>query len=152
MGGFARRMPGVAVCMTIGGLASFGLPATSGFIAEFLCFYGMWLKYPILALLAVFGIVLTAIYVLRMLQKIFLGAFHEEEYPDLPDARTTEWVAITALASVLLLVGVYPRPLVDLIAVGWKTTSGTHPTVQIRSIPAGIQTASSVFSRRGQNR
>src|SRR5205085_8328169 len=111
MGGFAKAMPGVAICMTIGGLASFGLPATSGFIAEFLCFYGMWLKYPILALLAAVGIVLTAIYVLRVLQKIFLGPFEETEYHDLPDARTTEWVAITALTVLLIALGVYPKPL-----------------------------------------
>ena len=129
MGGFAKRMPGVAVCMTIGGLASFGLPATSGFIAEFLCFYGMWLKYPVLALLSAGGIVLTAIYVLRMLQKIFLGAFREESYHELSDARTTEWVAISALAVLLLLVGIYPRPLVNLIATGLPSSavSGQKP-------------------------
>src|SRR5207248_2251370 len=110
MGGFAKPMPGIAVCMTIGGLASFGLPATSGFIAEFLCFYGMWLKYPVLALLSAAGIVLTAIYVLRVLQKIFLGPFREDDYHALPDARTTEWVAISTLAALLILVGIYPRP------------------------------------------
>jgi NADH-quinone oxidoreductase subunit M len=132
MGGFARRMPGIALCMTIGGLASFGLPATSGFIAEFLCFYGMWLKYPVLALLSVVGIVLTAIYVLRMIQKIFLGPFHSETYPNLPDARTTEWVAIAALAVLLLVVGIYPRPLVDLIQTGLKTT----PSVPQARAPA----------------
>jgi NADH-quinone oxidoreductase subunit M len=121
MGGFAKRMPGVAICMTIGGLASFGLPATSGFIAEFLCFYGMWLKYPVLALMSAIGIVLTAIYVLRMLHRIFLGPFREESYPHLSDARTTEWVAISALAVLLLIVGIYPRPLVDLIPTGFKT-------------------------------
>jgi NADH-quinone oxidoreductase subunit M len=118
MGGFAKKMPGIAVVMTIGGLASFGLPATSGFIAEFLSFYGMWLKYPVLALLSVGGIVLTAIYVLRVIQKIFLGPFKEEDYHDLPDARTTEWVAITALAGLLIVVGLYPKPLVDLISTG----------------------------------
>jgi len=126
MGGFARPMPGVAICMTIGGLASFGLPATSGFIAEFLCFYGMWLKYPVLAMASAVGIVLTAIYVLRMIQKIFLGAFNAETYPDLPDACKTEWVAITALAAALLVVGIYPRPLVNLIASGLKTAPGVR--------------------------
>jgi len=125
MGGFAKRMPGIAVCMTIGGLASFGLPATSGFIAEFLCFYGMWLKFPVLALLSVIGIVLTAIYVLRMIEKIFLGRFREETYPALPDARTTEWVAIATLAVLLIFFGVYPRPLVRLIDTGLRTPSIT---------------------------
>jgi NADH-quinone oxidoreductase subunit M len=121
MGGFAKRMPGIAVAMTIGGLASFGLPATSGFIAEFLCFYGIWLKYPVLALLSVGGIVLTAVYVLRVLQKIFLGPITDPHWNTLPDARATEWVAISGLAASLLLVGVYPRPLVDLITLGLKT-------------------------------
>lgn len=132
MGGFAKRMPGVAICMMIGGLTSFGLPATSGFVAEFLCFYGMWLKYPQLALLSAVGIVLTAIYVLRMLQKIFLGPFKEADYPHLNDARTTEWVAITALAFVLLAVGIYPRPLVSLIDVGLRTVQAAPSTVQAR--------------------
>ncbi|NUQ71004.1 MAG: NADH-quinone oxidoreductase subunit M [Chthonomonadales bacterium] len=122
MGGFAGRMPGIAIAMTLGGLASFGLPGTSGFIAEFLSFYGMWLRYPLLALLSVCGIVLTAIYVLRILQRIFLGAFREKEYPDLPDARTSEWTAIAVLAGLLLLFGVWPRPLVQLIEAGVRTT------------------------------
>lgn len=133
MGGFAKRMPGVAICMTIGGFASFGLPATSGFIAEFLCFYGMWLTYPALALLSVVGIVLTAIYVLRALQKIFLGPFREEAYRDLSDARTTEWVAISSLALLLIVFGLWPRPLVDLIDTGLKTVPGIQQTAALSS-------------------
>jgi len=141
MGGFAKRMPGVAICMTIGGLASFGLPATSGFIAEFLCFYGMWLTYPVLALLSVVGIVLTAIYVLRVLQKIFLGPFREEAYHDLPDARTTEWVAITGLALLLIVFGVFPRPLVNLIDTGLKT-------VPLAQQPTAVERSGTVYVRR----
>jgi NADH-quinone oxidoreductase subunit M len=136
MGGFAKRMPGIAIAMTIGGLASFGLPATSGFIAEFLCFYGIWLKYPVLALLSAGGIVLTAIYVLRVLQKIFLGPITDPHWNELPDARTTEWVAICALAASLILVGVYPRPLVDLITLGLKTVPGVEQTVSQPSLLA----------------
>ena len=115
MGGFARRMPGVAVALTVGGLASFGLPATSGFIAEFLCFYGMWLKYPILALLSVTGIVVTALYVLRLVQRVFLGPFNEEAYHDLRDARRTEWVAVAALSTLLIVLGVWPKPIVRML-------------------------------------
>ncbi|HLV79431.1 MAG TPA: NADH-quinone oxidoreductase subunit M [Chthonomonadaceae bacterium] len=147
MGGFAKRMPAVSVCMTIGGLASFGLPATSGFIAEFLCFYGMWLKYPALALLSVVGIVLTAIYVLRMLQKIFLGPFREESYHELSDARTTEWVAISALAAALILVGIYPRPLVNLIHTGGKTLPGVEQAR--RRGPAPFLAASPALAKAG---
>lgn len=132
MGGFARRMPGITVAVAVGGFASFGLPATSGFIAEFLCFYGMWLKYPTLALLSVGGIVLTALYVLRLVQKLFFGALDGEHYGDLPDARTTEWVAITAMAVLLLAVGLYPKPLVGLIDAGRKPGSAAANSILVQ--------------------
>jgi NADH:ubiquinone oxidoreductase subunit 4 (subunit M) len=61
-----------------------------------------------------------------MLQKIFLGVFRDEEYHELSDARTTEWVAISCLAVALLLVGVFPRPLVDLIGSGLKAAPGVR--------------------------
>ena len=136
MGGFAAKMPIVAVCMTVGGLASFGLPATSGFIAEFLCFYGMWLRYPALALIAILGIVVTAVYVLRMMQKIFFGQFNPEDYHELPDARTTERVAISVLACCLIGIGLYPKPFVDLIDIGWRTTQRPDVMEQARKRPA----------------
>jgi NADH-quinone oxidoreductase subunit M len=145
MGGLAKRMPGVAICMTVAGVASFGLPLTSGFIAEFLCFYGMWLQYPLLALLSVGGIVVTAVYVLRMLQNIFLGNFREEAYHDLGDARTTEWVAITALATTLIVVGVFPRPLVDLIDTGLRTTAGVQHVALGEPPAAPLLTTSAVL-------
>lgn len=135
MGGFAKKMPGIALLMTIGGLASFGLPATSGFIAEFLCFYGMWMRYPILALISVVGIVLTAIYVLRMIQKIFLGQFKEDQYPSLPDAKTTEWIAITGLAILLLVVGMYPQPLVRLIDVSKQAQPFVSSAMPVKTAP-----------------
>jgi len=138
-------MPGIAVAMTVGGLASFGLPATSGFIAEFLCFYGIWLKYPVLALLSAGGIVLTAIYVLRVLQKIFLGPITDPHWNELPDARTTEWVAISALACSLIVVGVYPRPLVDLITLGLKTVPAVEQTA---SPQASLPHADRTVARR----
>jgi NADH-quinone oxidoreductase subunit M len=108
--------------MTVGGLASFGLPATSGFIAEFLSFYGMWLRNPVLALLSVCGIVLTAVYVLRIIQRVFLGDFRPAAYADLGDARAFEWPAIAALAALLVVVGLWPRPLVRLIGEGIRST------------------------------
>jgi NADH-quinone oxidoreductase subunit M len=117
MGGFARRMPGIALAFIIGGLTSFGLPGTSGFVAELLVFLGAWRQYPWLALAGIFGIVTTAIYVLRVIQKIFLGPM-AERYSGLPDARTTEWVAIVFLAAVLIVFGLWPRPMVELIEAG----------------------------------
>lgn len=120
MGGFASRMPGIAVAFAIGGLASFGVPGTSGFIAEFLVFLGTWRWLPPLAIAAVFGIVITATYVLRLLQRVFLGPFNAR-YEGLPDARTTEWVALVVLSALLILLGVLPGPLVSLIDSGIRS-------------------------------
>jgi NADH-quinone oxidoreductase subunit M len=117
MGGFASRMPGIAAAFTIGGLASFGVPGTSGFWAELLVFLGAWRAggiFTYLAIFAVFGIVITATYVLRVLQRVFLGPF-KEHYEGLPDARTTEWVALVVLAALLILLGVFPGPMISLI-------------------------------------
>jgi NADH-quinone oxidoreductase subunit M len=120
-------MPGVALAFTIGGLASFGLPGTSGFVAELLVFLGAFRAhlqsyalggvplFLVLALLAITGIVVTAAYVLRVLQRVFHGPMDEARYGEVPDARTTEWVALVVLGLVLILVGVYPSPLTDLI-------------------------------------
>ena len=127
MGGLARRMPGIALAFTIGGLASFGLPGTSGFVAELLVFLGTFRAhaesyalggvrlFPVLALVAIIGIVITATYVLRLLQRIFHGPLDEAKYGDVPDAHTTEWVTLIVLSLVLILVGVLPSPLTNLI-------------------------------------
>ena len=127
MGGLARRMPGIALAFTIGGLASFGLPGTSGFVAELLVFLGTFRAHMhsytlggvplflILALIATIGIVITATYVLRLLQRIFHGPLDEAKYGDIADAHTTEWVALIVLGLMLILIGVYPSPLTNLI-------------------------------------
>jgi NADH-quinone oxidoreductase subunit M len=122
LGGLARRMPGIAVAFTIGGLASFGVPGTSGFIAEFWAFYGTWKWFIPLAAPAIAGIVITAVYVLRMLQMVFLGemdAHYDEEQT--PDARTTEWVSLVVLSATLVLFGVWPGKMVQSITQGLAT-------------------------------
>jgi NADH-quinone oxidoreductase subunit M len=110
MGGFATMMPGIAAAFTIGGLSSLGLPATSGFVAEFMTFLGAWSSahswwlYP-----AVIGAFLTSLYVLRVVRAIFWGPKSEDpHFQNLPDARGTEWVALVLLVFVIVLFGVLP--------------------------------------------
>jgi len=129
MGGFAARMPGIWVAFMVGGLASFGLPGTSGFVAELLVFLGTFqarlggalqgafpLLFPIYAIGAVIAIVVTATYVLRVIERVFHGPLDEEKYGDLPNARTTEWVTLVVLGGLLVAIGVYPSWLLDLIS------------------------------------
>jgi NADH-quinone oxidoreductase subunit M len=113
MGGFGRRMPGVATAFTIAGLSSLGLPVTAGFVAEFLTVLGAWRSaYPWWVFPALLGTFLTAVYVLRVARQIFWGPL-APGFPHLDDARGPEWVALGILAFSLVLFGVLPA-----IAVG----------------------------------
>jgi NADH-quinone oxidoreductase subunit M len=117
MGGLAAAAPGLAVFFTLGGLASLGLPGLSGFWAEFLVFFGAftsaqrWWLVP-----AVAGAFVTALYVLRAMYRIFLGPLREGVHVE--DARGSEWVSLAALGGLLVVLGVWPRLLLEAIRVG----------------------------------
>jgi NADH-quinone oxidoreductase subunit M len=116
MGGFARAMPGIAVCFTLAGLSSLGLPGTAGFVAEFLVFLGAWESNHALWMVpAVLGAFFTAIYVLRAARMIFWGPPKTEAFPHLSDARGPEWVALLLLGGSIVLFGVWPRLALDAI-------------------------------------
>jgi NADH-quinone oxidoreductase subunit M len=113
MGGFGQMMPGIATAFAIGGFSSLGLPATAGFVAEFLTFVGAWgSAHPWWLLPGVIGAFLTSIYVLRVVRQIFWGAKSADpHFQDLPDAQGTEWVALVFLVCMLILFGVVPQLL-----------------------------------------
>ena len=110
MGGFGRMMPGIATAFTIGGLSSLGLPATAGFIAEFLTFLGAWQgRYSWWLFPAVIGAFLTSIYVIRVTKVIFWGPpSPDPHFHGLPDARGTEWAALVILVFVIVIFGLWP--------------------------------------------
>jgi NADH-quinone oxidoreductase subunit M len=117
MGGFATMMPGIAMAFTVGGLSSLGLPATAGFVAEFLTFIGAWASaHPFWLFPGVIGAFLTSIYVLRVVRQIFWGAKSPDpHFQNLPDALGTEWVALVLLVGILVLFGVLPKLIVGPI-------------------------------------
>jgi NADH-quinone oxidoreductase subunit M len=123
MGGFAQMMPGIAVAFTIGGLSSLGLPATAGFVAEFLTFVGAWASaHPWWLFPGVIGAFLTSVYVLRVVRQIFWGPKSDDpHFHDLPDARGTEWVAIVVLVFVIVLFGIAPN--LAILPVDGATTA-----------------------------
>jgi NADH-quinone oxidoreductase subunit M len=122
LGGLARQMPIIAVVFSVAGLASLGLPGTSGFVAEFLVFLGSFGStvvdgmhvYTIFGLL---GVVLAAGYILWMLQRVFYGP-PKPEYEGVPDANNLERVYIFVLVALIMLVGIYPSILTNIIKVG----------------------------------
>ena len=99
------------------GLPSLGLPGLSGFTAELLVFIGTFRTYPVLGVLGVIGAAITAVYMLRLLAKVFFGPL-PDQWQRLPDASRLEVVATGALVFVLVFVGVYPTYFIRVINSG----------------------------------
>jgi NADH-quinone oxidoreductase subunit M len=122
LGGLARQVPVMAVVFSVAGLASLGLPTTSGFAAEFLIFLGSFnstavANTQVYTLIAVVGVVLTAGYILWMIQQAFYGPV-KETYNGVKDADWLEKVYMFTLVVVIMLVGIYPAVLTDVIKLG----------------------------------
>ena len=122
LGGLVRQIPIIAVIFSVAGLAALGLPTTSGFAAEFLVFVGSFTStavsgIQVYTILGVLGIVITAGYILWMLQRVFYGPVLEQ-YNGVKDADILERVYMFAFIAVIMLVGIYPAILTDIIKLG----------------------------------
>ena len=117
LNGLMKRMGFASFFFAIAGLASLGLPGLSGFVAEFMVFVGVFKTYLPLAVLAVIGAALTAIYILRLLARTFFGE-PDPRWEGLTDASPVEKSVGAAFVLILLFVGVWPAPLTRVINVG----------------------------------
>jgi len=122
LGGLARQVPIIAVVFSIAGLGSLGLPTTSGFAAEFITFVGSFSSgvvngIQVFTILAVIGVVLAAGYILWTLQRVFYGPVLEN-YDGVKDADILERVYMFAFVALIMLVGIYPAILTDVIKLG----------------------------------
>jgi len=122
LGGLARQMPIIAVVFSVAGLAALGLPTTSGFAAEFLVFVGSFTSttvsgIQVYTILGVLGIVITAGYILWMLQRVFYGSVLEQ-FSGVKDADMLERVTIFTFIAVIMFIGIYPAILTDVIKLG----------------------------------
>jgi NADH-quinone oxidoreductase subunit M len=118
LGGFSRVMPFATFAFIIGGLVSMGMPGFSGFIAEFPIFMGLWDSYPWIAIVAAISIVITAAYIIRIIGKVFFGKMPEEYEGHVHDVSVLDKVALGLLASILVIVGVYPSIMVPMVQSG----------------------------------
>ncbi len=118
LSGLAHTMPLTATVLIIAGLASLGLPAMSGFVAETMVFLGSYDKYPIPTVISVSGILLAAGYITWMVQRVMFGE-RNEKWAALPDANQWwEKLPMAALVVVIIGVGVFPAIVVDFLDSG----------------------------------
>lgn len=113
-GGLASKLPVYTGVMSMAVFASLGLPGLAGFVSEFMVFVGSYVVFKTAVICAVLGVVLTAGYLLWTLQRMFLGKFNEK-YEGLPDMSLREHVTLVPLCVIMLIVGLYPKPLIDLM-------------------------------------
>lgn len=113
-GGLQRVTPVMAWSFFIAGLSSLALPGLSSFVSEFLVLVGTFTRYPVAAVIATLGIVLAALYILIPVQR----ALHGPTTPgneNLADLNLREKIAIAPVIAVIVVLGFYPAPLLNII-------------------------------------
>jgi NADH-quinone oxidoreductase subunit M len=143
LSGMMKVLPWVMIAFVIGGLVSMGMPGLSGFIAEFPIFLGVWQGgamdlantptvfglnpanyYPLLAILAVFGIIITAAYILRAISTVFFGEYDPHKWHDMRAITTLDKGALLMFVAILIVIGLIPSVIAPIVE------SGVAPVVQ----------------------
>ena len=113
MGGLMRIMPYLGVCYMIAGFASLGLPGLSGFVAEMTIFFGAFqdsdVFHRIFVICATTAIVITAVYILRVVGKLLLGPVQDDHHLSLTDATWFERLATVTLILCIAGIGCFPN-------------------------------------------
>ena len=126
-GGLAKEMPLYTALVGFAFMASLGLPGLSGFWGEAMTFIGAFPRFRVLTMLAATGVIVTAAYHLWALQRMFLGKFREEwrtsKYLEpfggkFPEINGRELLSLAPLAVLVLVLGFWPRPLLNLLDKG----------------------------------
>jgi len=110
-GGIAKVVPLFAAVLTIVSLSSIGLPATNGFVGEFLVLVGAFRTYPAAAVIAAVGVIVAAMYLLPALQRVIYNPLDKPENARLPDLSARELAVLLPLVACIVWLGVYPAPL-----------------------------------------
>jgi NADH-quinone oxidoreductase subunit M len=113
-GGVQKVAPVLAGLFLIAGLAGLSLPGLSTFVSEFLVLVGTFTRYEVYAILATVGIILAAIYILWMYQRTMTGPVRDE-VASMPDLKARELWAVGPLIALVIVLGVYPKPVLDMI-------------------------------------
>ncbi|MGV4923008.1 NADH-quinone oxidoreductase subunit M [Streptomyces sp. BHT-5-2] len=141
-GGVQKVAPVLAGTFLVGGLATLSLPGLAPFVSEFLVLVGTFSRYPVIGIIGTVGIVLAALYVLVLYQRTMTGPVRAE-VTGMPDLRVRELVVVAPLIALLIFLGVYPKPLTDIVNPAVRHTMSVvdkqdpKPTVRVDAVPGG---------------
>jgi NADH-quinone oxidoreductase subunit M len=142
-GGLWKVMPVYGALTLIVALSSMGLPGLNGFVGEFTILLGAWgagkpgepLASPWFAALAAVGVILAAVYILFLFQKLFLGPVTKEENRKLLDLNWREIVTLLPLIVLIFWIGIYPKPFFDLISPAVNNLVAVIQSAAVAGIP-----------------
>jgi len=124
-GGIAQKEPIITAVWMVAVFSSLGLPGLNGFISEAMVFIGAFQVNKTATAIAALGIVLTAAYLLWMVQRVFLGPYttqhkdedgHYHEATEIPPIKWNEWVVLIPLAVLCLWIGIMPQPIINVFS------------------------------------
>ncbi|QNP64686.1 NADH-quinone oxidoreductase subunit M [Streptomyces genisteinicus] len=113
-GGVQKVAPVLAGTFLVGGLATLSLPGLAPFVSEFLVLVGTFSAYPVAGVIATSGIVLAALYTLVLYQRTMTGPV-KAEVSTMPDLKARELVVVAPLIALLLFLGVFPKPVTEIV-------------------------------------
>ncbi len=154
--GMAKRLPYFGFFLVFAALSSVGLPGLNGFVGEALCLAGIMKQEaltaghrPWLTIVAISGMILGAWYLMTMLRRLLFGEVKEPPHhgPPVPDLKAREWLMVTPIALLCVLLGVYPQPVLDtakpdLDAVVQMADRARNRAAPPSPLPAGEQARS----------
>jgi NADH-quinone oxidoreductase subunit M len=132
-GGLAHRNPVLAALFLVVTLSSIGLPGLNGFVGEVLILAGAFLKSPVFAAVAATGMILGAVYMLWMYQRVFLGKVTNPANEEMKDINTRERLLLIPILLVMLWIGVYSAPFLHRMEASLKLVQD-----RIHNAPAPI--------------
>lgn len=116
-GGLVNYIPKYSFLFLVFALAALGLPGTTGFLGEFLVLTGSFQKNYLIAILATFGVVLGAAYMLWLTKRVIFGDVKNQDVKNLKDTNKLEILMLASLAFLIIFFGFYPEPLIETLNV-----------------------------------
>jgi len=114
-GGVANVMPWFTLFMVLFAMANSGLPGTSGFVGEFMVILASFQQHPMLAFVAALTLIIGAGYTLWLVKRVMFGEVANPQVAALKDINGREWTVLGVFAIGTLLIGIWPKPLTDLM-------------------------------------
>jgi NADH-quinone oxidoreductase subunit M len=147
-GGLRNVMPRLTAAFLIITLASVGMPALNGFVGEFLTMLGAYLWDPRFVVVAGLGVILSAVYMFSMFQKVYLGEITNPKNEKLPDLQPREWASVLPLCALAILMGVVPSiflaPMEPAVKRVVERVQTGRPAVAAEASPAANPAAAAI--------